>query len=91
MEFLTDEQAAGFGRFTECPSQAELERVFLLDDADRAEVAKRRGAARPSGIWSRCVPRSSRWSSPDSSMPKHATGNSSTGGDRAAFRGVRSG
>ncbi|WP_438388942.1 DUF4158 domain-containing protein [Actinopolyspora saharensis] len=44
MEFLTDEQAAGFGRFTECPSQAELERVFLLDDADRIEVDKRRGA-----------------------------------------------
>ena len=43
VEFLTDEQAAGYGRFTGEPSQAELERFFFLDDADRDLVGRRRG------------------------------------------------
>ncbi len=43
VEFLTDEQAAGYGRFEGEPSQAELERFFFLDDADRDLVARRRG------------------------------------------------
>lgn len=34
VEFLTDEQAAGYGAFHGAPSRAELERYFFLDDAD---------------------------------------------------------
>lgn len=44
VEFLTDEQATAFGRFAGCPRQADLERVFLLDDADSQLVGARRGA-----------------------------------------------
>ena len=36
VEFLTDDEAAAYGRYTEVPSQADLERVFFLDDEDRA-------------------------------------------------------
>jgi hypothetical protein len=43
VEFLTDEQAAAFGRFEGVPSRAELERFFFLDDVDRRLVDKRRG------------------------------------------------
>lgn len=43
VEFLTDEQVARFGRFSEVPSQAELERFFFLDDADRVLVGRHRG------------------------------------------------
>jgi Domain of unknown function (DUF4158) len=42
VEFLTDEQAAGHGRFEGEPSQAELERFFFLDEGDRELVARRR-------------------------------------------------
>jgi hypothetical protein len=44
VEFLTDEQATAFGRFTEAPSQADLDRFFLLDDADLERIGRRRGA-----------------------------------------------
>jgi hypothetical protein len=43
VEFLTDAQAAAYGRFDGVPSQADLERFFLLDDADKALIADRRG------------------------------------------------
>jgi Domain of unknown function (DUF4158) len=42
VEFLTDEQAAAFGRFTGAPSRSQLERCFLLDDDDLVLVARRR-------------------------------------------------
>ena len=32
-----------YGRFNGAPSQAELEKVFFLDDADRVLVGRRRG------------------------------------------------
>lgn len=43
VEFLSNEQAAVFGRFVEPPAQADLERFFYLDDADRHLIGKRRG------------------------------------------------
>ncbi len=42
-EFLSDAQMAAFGRFRGVPSREQLERYFLLDDADQALVARRRG------------------------------------------------
>ncbi|MGW4803022.1 DUF4158 domain-containing protein [Kitasatospora sp. NPDC004272] len=38
VEFLTDEQAAGYAAFRGAPARAELERFFFLDDADRELV-----------------------------------------------------
>jgi len=35
VEFLTDDEAAAYGRYARTPSQADLERVFFLDDPDR--------------------------------------------------------
>ncbi len=43
VEFLTDVQVAGYGRFTGPPSWAELERFCFLDDADLGLIGKRRG------------------------------------------------
>ena len=43
VEFLSDEEAASYGRFSGPPSRAELERAFFLDDADKALIARRRG------------------------------------------------
>ncbi|XXZ47486.1 DUF4158 domain-containing protein (plasmid) [Streptomyces cavourensis] len=47
VEFLTDEQAAGYAAFRGAPARAELERFFFLDDADRELVeSKRRSHSR---------------------------------------------
>ncbi|SRR6266498_2331341 len=43
VEFLTDDEAAAYGRYAGAPSQADLERVFFLDDDDRALVDRHRG------------------------------------------------
>jgi hypothetical protein len=43
VEFLTDDEAAGFGRYAGVPSQADLERVFFLDDEDRVLIGRHRG------------------------------------------------
>ncbi|MFJ4859116.1 Tn3 family transposase [Streptomyces sp. NPDC088730] len=43
VEFLTDEQAASYGKFNDEPTRPELERFFFLDDEDRKLIAKRRG------------------------------------------------
>ncbi|WP_326830039.1 DUF4158 domain-containing protein [Streptosporangium sp. NBC_01810] len=43
VEFLTDDEAAAYGRFAGPPARADLERVFFLDDEDRALVGRRRG------------------------------------------------
>jgi len=43
VEFLTDDEAAAYGRYAGPPSQVDLERVFFLDDEDRKLVDLRRG------------------------------------------------
>jgi hypothetical protein len=42
-EFLMDDEAAAYGRHAGAPSQADLERVFFLDDEDRTLVDRCRG------------------------------------------------
>lgn len=43
MEFLSDQEAAAFGRYGDSVSRADLERFFYLDDRDRELVAGLRG------------------------------------------------
>lgn len=43
VEFLTDDETVAYGRYAGPPSQADLERVFFLDDEDRKLVDLRRG------------------------------------------------
>ncbi len=43
VEFLSNEEAAGFGRYRGPPTRADLDRLFFLDDADRVLISKRRG------------------------------------------------
>lgn len=43
VDFLSDEQAAGFGRFPDEVSAEDLERFCWLDDADLSVVGRRRG------------------------------------------------
>ncbi|MFB4273597.1 Tn3 family transposase [Nonomuraea sp. GTA35] len=40
---MTDDEASAYGRYAEVPSRADLERVFFLDDEDRALIERRRG------------------------------------------------
>ncbi|WSN54338.1 DUF4158 domain-containing protein (plasmid) [Streptomyces sp. NBC_01296] len=41
-EFLTDNQAEAYEKFTEELTRSELERFFFLDDVDRDLIALRR-------------------------------------------------
>jgi hypothetical protein len=50
VEFLTDDEAGAYGRYVGDPLQADLERVFFLDDADRALVGLRRGEHMKAGF-----------------------------------------
>jgi hypothetical protein len=43
VEFLTDEEATAYGADRGAPSQAEMEKPFFLDTADKRLVARRRG------------------------------------------------
>ena len=49
VEFLSDEQAAAYGRFTGGFTRRELERFFLLDDVDRAWWSPSGGITTDSG------------------------------------------
>jgi Domain of unknown function (DUF4158) len=42
VEYLSDEQVAAYGRFAGPPTRTQLERSFLLNDADRGLVHERR-------------------------------------------------
>jgi hypothetical protein len=44
VEFLSDEEAASYGRYVGVPTQAELAKVFYFDDDDRALIDRRRGS-----------------------------------------------
>src|SRR5689334_16281909 len=50
VEFLTDDEAAAYGRYAGPPPQADLERVFFLDDEDRKLVDLRRGGHMKAGF-----------------------------------------
>ena len=50
VEFLTDAEAAAYGRYMGAPSQAGLDRVFFFDNEDRVLMDRRRGTRH----WSRC-------------------------------------
>jgi hypothetical protein len=43
VEFLSDVEAAAYGRYDGGPSRDELDRAFFLDGADRELIARRRG------------------------------------------------
>jgi hypothetical protein len=43
VEFLTDQEAAAYGSYQGVPSRPEMEKLFFLDAADKALIAKRRG------------------------------------------------
>lgn len=43
VKFLTDDEAAVYGRYAGAPSRPDLERLFFLDDEDTALVGQRRG------------------------------------------------
>jgi hypothetical protein len=43
VDFLSDDRAAGFGRFVGELSRDDLERFFYLDDADQELIVRRRG------------------------------------------------
>ena len=43
VEFLSDQEAAAFGRYGGSVPQADLERFFFLNDGDRLLVAGLRG------------------------------------------------
>jgi hypothetical protein len=43
VEFLTDDEAAAYGRYAGTPSQSDLDRVFFLDDDDLKLVRRHRG------------------------------------------------
>jgi len=43
VEFLTDDEAGAYRRYSNVPSRAEVEKLFFLDDEDRALVGRRRG------------------------------------------------
>ena len=44
VEFLTDVEAAAYGRFAGPPPQADLDRVFFLDNDDLELVGRHRGS-----------------------------------------------
>jgi len=62
VEFLTDEQAAAYGAFSEPPSRSQLERFFHLDDEYPFGEPRRDAGSWPGyagSSWSSKAPRES--------------------------------
>ncbi len=43
LDYLSDAQVSGYCRYQDVPLRSDLERFFLLDDADQLLVDQRRG------------------------------------------------
>lgn len=43
VDFLSDAGAARYGRYAGPPTRVELEKIFFLDDEDKALIDRRRG------------------------------------------------
>ncbi|MGE5135249.1 MAG: Tn3 family transposase [Gemmatimonadota bacterium] len=50
VEFLSDDEAAAYGRYVGAPAQADLDRVFFLDDEDLALIGRHRGEHMKAGF-----------------------------------------
>ena len=55
VDFLSDAEAVKYGRYDGAPTPAELDKVFFLDDDDKARAGRRRGDQMRLGFASQMV------------------------------------
>jgi hypothetical protein len=83
VEFRMDDEAAAYGPYAGAPSQADMERVFFLDDEDRKLVDLRRGDHTKAGF---ATPPGPRRRTSGCRLPRRAGSPSRSPADR--FMGV---